>query len=108
MSLLSAFRGAICFGSKGSQTSTAGRSCCKLSNLFYPLEELADWPDRDRQSRLVFITRTIVKEEIERTLDGLDLNMPPPNQALPIDAEAFRRFSDAAGSFHAQLRRRPR
>jgi len=68
-----------------------------VQHMFHPLSELPDWPDDDRRSRIVFITRDISREQIERTLDALSLDIAP--RAQGIDPEAFRQFVAAASKF---------
>ncbi len=68
-----------------------------VQHMFHPLSELPDWPDDDRRSRIVFITRDVSREQIERTLDALSLELAPRTQG--IDPEAFRQFVAAASKF---------
>ncbi len=72
-----------------------------VQHMFYPLTELAEWPDADRRSRIVFIVRDIAQEEIERTLDALSFDVTPAGPGKLIDADAFRRFAETAKKFHA-------
>ena len=61
---------------------------------------LPRWPDDDRRSRLVFITRGLERAEVERTLEAFRLALPLRN-ALPssIDPAAYARFLEAAQRF---------
>ncbi len=68
-----------------------------VQHMFHPLSELSQWPDDDRRSRIVFITRDVAREQIERTLDALSLDIAP--RAQGIDPEAFRQFVAAASKF---------
>lgn len=68
-----------------------------VQHMFHPLSELPAWPDDDRRSRIVFITRDVSREQIERTLDALSLDFAP--RAQGINPEAFRQFVAAAGKF---------
>ncbi|HLA20366.1 MAG TPA: GTP-binding protein [Pseudolabrys sp.] len=68
-----------------------------VQHMFHPLSELSQWPDDDRRSRIVFITRDVAREQIERTLDALSLEIAP--RAQGIDPEAFRQFVAAASKF---------
>ncbi len=43
-----------------------------VQHLFHPVEFLQAWPSEDHRSRLVFITRDIPRDHIERLLDGLN------------------------------------
>jgi G3E family GTPase len=70
-----------------------------VQHMFHPLYELPQWPDNDRRSRIVFITRNVPREQIERTLDALSLDIAPRVDASSIDPEAFRRFVAAASKF---------
>jgi len=68
-----------------------------VQHMFHPLSELPDWPDDDRRSRIVFITKDVSREQIERTLDALSLDIAPRDQG--INPEAFRQFVAAASKF---------
>ena len=39
-----------------------------VQHIFHPPVELDAWPDEDRRSRLVFITRDIPRESLESVL----------------------------------------
>ena len=39
-----------------------------VQHIFYPPVELPAWPDDDRRSKIVFITRDIARQTIEKTL----------------------------------------
>jgi G3E family GTPase len=60
---------------------------------------LPAWPDGERASRIVFITRGIAREAIEKTLDVLGYVASEPARA-GIDPEAYARFVAAVGKFH--------
>ena len=60
---------------------------------------LAAWPDAERASRIVFITRGIARAAIEKTLDVLGYVAPAPSRAT-VDPEAYARFVAAIGKFH--------
>jgi G3E family GTPase len=68
-----------------------------VQHMFHPLSELPGWPDDDRRSRIVFITRDVSRAQIERTLDALSLDIGTPAQG--INPEAFRQFVAAASKF---------
>jgi G3E family GTPase len=70
-----------------------------VQHMFHPLHELPEWPDEDRRSRLVFITRNVSREQIERTLDALSLDIAPRVEATSINPDEFRRFVAAASKF---------
>ena len=59
---------------------------------------LDEWPGDDRRSRLVFITRDMAREEVERTLDALDF-APPPMTKAAIDPGAYAQFLEAMKGF---------
>ncbi len=70
-----------------------------VQHMFHPLHELPEWPDGDRRSRLVFITRNVSRAQIERTLDALSLDIAPRAEAGSINPEEFRQFVAAASKF---------
>lgn len=54
-----------------------------VQHVWHPPVELAAWPDDDRRTRLVFITRDIAKAELEGLLKAF-------TERLSLDAAAFR------------------
>jgi len=42
-----------------------------VQHVAHPPVELEDWPDRDRRSRLVFITRSLPREAVARLFDSI-------------------------------------
>ena len=60
---------------------------------------LPQWPDEDRSSRIVFITRGITRAAIEKTLSVLGYVAPAQTRAT-VDPEAYARFVAAVGKFH--------
>ncbi|HEY6023465.1 MAG TPA: GTP-binding protein [Pseudolabrys sp.] len=70
-----------------------------VQHMFHPLYELPEWPNDDRRSRIVFITRNVPREQIERTLDALSLDIAPRTGDASIDPDEFRRFVAAASKF---------
>ena len=42
-----------------------------VQHIFHPVHWLAEWPDCDRQTKLVFITRNVKKEQIEVFFNAL-------------------------------------
>ena len=60
---------------------------------------LPHWPDAERASRIVFITRGIARAAIEKTLGVLGYVPPAANRAT-VDPEAYARFVAAVGKFH--------
>jgi G3E family GTPase len=61
---------------------------------------LERWPDDDRRSRMVFITRGLERAAIERTFEAFRLAIPRNPVAVPtIDPAAYSKFLDAAKRF---------
>ena len=52
---------------KGSQGPVVFQA---VQHLIHPPVELADWPDKDRSSRLVFITRDVSEQQVRDLLDA--------------------------------------
>ena len=62
--------------------------------------ELERWPDDDRRSRLVFITRGLGRAEIERTFDAFRLAIPSAaGTPRTIDPAQYAQFLKAAQRF---------
>ena len=59
---------------------------------------LPRWPDAERRSRLVFITRGLERAAVERTLDALGFDLGPSRGRL-VDPQAYARFVAASGRF---------
>lgn len=49
-----------------------------VQHLFHPPATIPAWPDADRRSRIVFITRDLPRAVIEQTLTALQQAEPPP------------------------------
>lgn len=60
---------------------------------------LPEWPDGERASRIVFITRGLSRATIEDTLDVLGYVAPAAKRAT-LDPEAYKRFVAAVGKFN--------
>ena len=58
---------------------------------------LDEWPTEDRRSRLVFITRDMSRDDIERTFEAFDY--APPGTARTIDPAAYAQFVEAMQGF---------
>ncbi len=69
-----------------------------VQSVLHEPVELDCWPDDDHTSRIVFITRDMPREEVERTLALFDLNPGLPN-GKTFDLEAYQRFVQMAGAF---------
>lgn len=52
-----------------------------VQHLFHPPATIPAWPDEDRRSRIVFITRDLPREVIEQTLAALRQAEPPADAA---------------------------
>ena len=61
-----------------------------------PLER---WPDADRRSRLIFITRGTDRADVEKTLDALAFDPGERSPRGVIDPQAYARFVAVAQSF---------
>ena len=68
-----------------------------VQTLIHEPVTLERWPDAERRSRLVFITRGMVRADIERTLPALAFD----GSSTPggFDAAAYARFAAVAGHF---------
>jgi G3E family GTPase len=72
-----------------------------VQTLIHEPVPLAQWPDADRRSRLVFITRDMERAEIEATLDVLRLQPSvPPDKPRPLDPQAYAKFVAAMSKVH--------
>jgi len=70
-----------------------------VQRIVHEPEQLPGWPDDDRASRLVFITRGIAQEAIEKTLDVLGYAPPQAQRSGLMDPDAYARFVSAVGRF---------
>ncbi len=72
-----------------------------VQTLIHEPVSLAQWPDADRRSRLVFITREMDRGDIEATLDMLRL-LPsvPADKPRPLDPQAYAKFVAAMQKVH--------
>jgi G3E family GTPase len=72
-----------------------------VQTLIHEPVPLAQWPDADRRSRLVFITREMDRGEIEATLDLLHLKPSvPADKPRPLDPQAYAKFVAAMQKAH--------
>ena len=60
---------------------------------------LDDWPDSERRSRLVFITRDIARADIARTLEALRYDAGTQAPGRGFDPRAYERFLAVARNF---------
>jgi G3E family GTPase len=70
-----------------------------VQTLIHEPVTLERWPDAERRSRLVFITRGMARADIERTLPALAFDGPAPGAPGGFDAAAYARFTAIAGNF---------
>ena len=72
-----------------------------VQTLIHEPVALARWPDAERRSRIVFITRDMSREQIESTLEVLRLRTT--NTAAtpqPLDPQAYAKFIAAMTKMH--------
>jgi len=65
---------------------------------------LERWPSDDHGTRIVFITRDLRREEIEKTLALFGLNPARRPAGSALDPEAYARFVELASAFHPEDR----
>lgn len=70
-----------------------------VQNIIHEPAILADWPDPERRSRLVFITHGIPMDELEKSLASLSYTASTPAPGAALDAEAYAQFLQAARHF---------
>ncbi|MBY0271689.1 MAG: GTP-binding protein [Burkholderiales bacterium] len=64
-----------------------------VQTLIHEPVTLERWPDAERRSRLVFITRNMTREAVESTLDVLGWQSEVPSTGVPKpDPQAYARF----------------
>jgi G3E family GTPase len=63
-----------------------------VQTLIHEPLALAKWPDADRHSRLVFITRDLPREDIEATLGVLHWQGTPRQPQQTLDPQAYAKF----------------
>jgi G3E family GTPase len=72
-----------------------------VQTLIHEPVSLLLWPDADRRSRLVFITRDMDRAEIEATLELLQLKPSvPTDKPRPLDPQAYAKFVAAMQKVH--------
>jgi len=72
-----------------------------VQSIVHEPETLEAWPDAVRDTRLVFIGRGLDPNEIERSLDALQMPdvVAPPVSEAGFDLAAYERFRQAAQGF---------
>jgi G3E family GTPase len=103
LNMLAGFRGPQLLRVKG-LLNVAGKPVVvhAVQHLFHDPVVLPKWPTEDRRSRIVFITHNLDRDNLERTLDALDLNAEGDKNTpscAPFDPEAYKRFATAMAAF---------
>ena len=100
LNLVASLRGANLLRLKG-LLNVEGRPVAvhAVQTLIHEPVTLERWPDDERRSRLVFITRGMARADIERTLPALEYDGPAPGAPGGFDAAAYARFAAVAGNF---------
>jgi len=70
-----------------------------VQTLIHDPVTLERWPDAERRSRLVFITRDMARADIEKTLGALAFVGASAGAPAGFDADAYARFVAAAKAF---------
>jgi len=98
LNMLAALRGANLLRVKGLiNVEGAPVAVHAVQTLIHEPIRLEHWPDADRRSRLVFITRDIARAEIERTLSAFQLQAGSSGNT--IDPQAYAQFLAVARNF---------
>lgn len=63
-----------------------------VQTLIHEPQPLERWPDDERRSRLVFITRDLTRADVENTLDLLRLSTAPSRAPGPVDPANYASF----------------
>lgn len=105
LDLLSSYRGPNLLRVKG-LLNVAGEPVVvhAVQHLFHPPLTLEAWPDGDRQSRIVFITHGIGREEIDATLHALDFRPEPPAGTRRLDPADYAKFLSIVRHFEEPQR----
>ncbi len=93
LDLLASYRGPNLLRVKG-LLNVAGQPVVvhAVQHLFHPPVTLDAWPDDERRSRIVFITRGVGRADIEATLDALDFKPAPPDGSGTLQPADYARF----------------
>jgi len=102
LNMLAGLRGANLLRVKG-LVNVEGRPVVvqAVQSVLHEPVELEHWPTDDQSSRIVFITRDMTPEEVERTLALFELNPGKPAGGA-FDLEAYQRFVQMAGAFQSK------
>jgi G3E family GTPase len=100
LNLLASLRGASLLRMKG-LLNVDGKPVAvhAVQTLIEEPVTLERWPDAERRSRLVFITRGMARPDIEKTLSALGYTGAGAAATPGFDAEAYARFVAAASNF---------
>lgn len=63
-----------------------------VQTLIHEPQALERWPDEERRSRIVFITRDLTREDVEGTLDLLRLSTKPSTLPRPLNPQTYANF----------------
>lgn len=63
-----------------------------VQTLIHEPQPLESWPDAERRSRIVFITRDLTREDVEGTLEMLRLSTKPSTAARPLNPATYANF----------------
>jgi len=100
LSLLASMRGANLLRVKGLlNVEGAPLAVHAVQTVIDEPVELERWPDADRRSRLVFITRGLERSQIEPTLAALEVGAGRRSPSGMLDPQAYARFAAAAQGF---------
>ena len=103
LNMLSGFRGPNLLRVKG-LLNVAGDPVVvhAVQHLFHDPVALPKWPSDDRRSRIVFITHKLERDEVEKTLQALDLSTDKSADTpadSPFDTDTYEKFVKAMQSF---------
>jgi len=100
LNMLASLRGANLLRVKGLiNVDGAPIAVHAVQTIIHEPVQLARWPDEERRSRLVFITRDMERVEVERTLSAFQLRTGGVQQGNAIDPQAYAQFLAVAGNF---------
>jgi G3E family GTPase len=106
MNLLAGFRGAGLLRVKGIVNVEARPYAVQaVQTIISEPMPLDNWPDGDRRSRLVFITRGINAEDIRRTFATFTFEAGRAPRNMTIDPTTYRRFAETMQLFRTSPRR---
>ena len=106
MNLLAGVRGSALLRVKGI-VNVEGRPYAvqAVQTIISEPTPLDNWPDGDRRSRLVFITRGIDAEDIRRTFAAFTFNAGRAPRNMTINPSTYRRFAETMQLFRTSPQR---